>query len=501
MYRNRVVPVILIFLVALALYGGSTQIVSDSGAEDALCAGCNIVMFTVEPLRTSHVGAYGYERNTTPHVDRFAQRATIFNRSFTSSSKDVNGFVSLFTGLYYPQHFLWRGNAKTYADTDRFMTFVEALNRSGYHTVAIVDGAHTSTAYHFDRGFDRYLQVGSVSEREIALVEQVLSRGKEPYFLWYQSFEPHEGYAPPEPYALMFDGADRRFLNQTKRMRHRYFEEWENLSGTVPGQGASTASEVKWDSWFFDRMEENASFRKHAIAQYDAEVRRADDQIGRIMSVLDKYSAEEDTITLFTSVQGENFFEHKNFTDKGGDLNGGGHGRVINENIRVPLIIDIPGMRQNGSVSDVYVQNTDIGTTLLDLVGVDHTPYQRQSNGYSLVSYFREGTFNRPFILTGASIQMTFINTTTEMKYLVEGRRGEAVFNLSRDFSETRPILPENGSNLFSNKPAIVDPATFSQVKQQAIRAYEHMDVVWGETQDVRKNFRPNVISQLYPER
>jgi len=51
-----------------------------------------------------HVGenlsVYGYQRNTSPNLARFAERATVYNAHYSAGSFTVPGTASLLTGLY-----------------------------------------------------------------------------------------------------------------------------------------------------------------------------------------------------------------------------------------------------------------------------------------------------------------------------------------------------------------------------------------------------------------
>ena len=38
----------------------------------------SVVLVSIDTLRADHVGIYGYERDTTPHIDRFFGGGTVF---------------------------------------------------------------------------------------------------------------------------------------------------------------------------------------------------------------------------------------------------------------------------------------------------------------------------------------------------------------------------------------------------------------------------------------
>jgi len=59
----------------------------------------NIVLVLVDALRADHLGAYGYERNTTPVLDRFARENVLFTRAVSASNWTPVSIASTFTGL------------------------------------------------------------------------------------------------------------------------------------------------------------------------------------------------------------------------------------------------------------------------------------------------------------------------------------------------------------------------------------------------------------------
>src|SRR5436190_679934 len=51
--------------------------------------GCNIVLVSFDALQAAHVGCLGYDRDTTPHLDDFAERSFTFAKAYSASSWTV----------------------------------------------------------------------------------------------------------------------------------------------------------------------------------------------------------------------------------------------------------------------------------------------------------------------------------------------------------------------------------------------------------------------------
>lgn len=66
----------------------------------ATAASPNILVIVFDALSATNVSLYGYPRETTPNLSRFAQRATVFNRHYAGGSFTSPGTASILTGTY-----------------------------------------------------------------------------------------------------------------------------------------------------------------------------------------------------------------------------------------------------------------------------------------------------------------------------------------------------------------------------------------------------------------
>jgi len=86
-------------------------------------------------------------------------------------------------------------------------TLAEIFKAHGYHTAAFIGARVLSAGYGLHRGFDHYDdEIGDDQTERSAdrTTDQALAylsrRIREPLFLWVHYFDPHEPYAPPEPF-------------------------------------------------------------------------------------------------------------------------------------------------------------------------------------------------------------------------------------------------------------------------------------------------------------
>jgi arylsulfatase A-like enzyme len=64
----------------------------------------NIIIVVFDALSAKHVSTYGYHRDTTPNLTRFAEKATVFHRHYAAGNFTTPGTASLLTGTYPWSH-------------------------------------------------------------------------------------------------------------------------------------------------------------------------------------------------------------------------------------------------------------------------------------------------------------------------------------------------------------------------------------------------------------
>ncbi len=301
-----------------------------------VCEGCNVLLVSMDTLRADHTGAYGYGLPTTPQLDLFAQDAVLFEDAVSQSAWTRPAHTSMFTGLYPSEHGVisMEGNVKMPGDLP---TLAERMREGGYATAAFTGGANMSARFGFDRGFDLYKspgkRMGEGVKPALAWVDS-LAAGK-PFFLFVHGFEPHRPYRS--------EAEDRIALGLDSPRRKGWASVCE--SGERPAD---------LDRW---------------ILEYDAAIHRGDRAFGRLLEGLSERGLGDNTVVMFTSDHGEEFFEH-------------GHCfhlyRLYREIVRVPLLVRVPGVEPS-RVAGVVPASVAVAATLLDLVGLGGAGFSGES--------------------------------------------------------------------------------------------------------------------------
>ena len=122
----------------------------------------NILILVFDSLSARNVSLYGYPRKTTPNLERFAQRATVYHRHYASGNFTTPGTASILTGVYPWTHRALNMRDQTLPQfTDQ--NIFSLLNHS-YHTFAYT---HNTFAYihlqRFRKSIDNLLKISDLA--------------------------------------------------------------------------------------------------------------------------------------------------------------------------------------------------------------------------------------------------------------------------------------------------------------------------------------------------
>lgn len=310
----------------------------------------NVIIYLVDTLRADHLGCYGYKKPVSPRIDAFAQESTLFRHAVAQSPWTRPSVATVLTGLLPRTHGVHR---KRHALAPEAVTLAEILKDQGFRTAGFATNGNVARSFGFAQGFDTYELLSrrrkaatDVNARAAEWLEKEW-KGDAPFFLYLHTVEPHAPYAPPEPFRQRFAPEVRD--EALTRMRFLHQLEEGRILGT-PG------------------------LRRDLLALYDAEIAANDDAFGKLIDLLHQRGLWQDTVVVFVSDHGEEFFDH----------GGWEHGKTLHtEMLDVPLIVRIPGVG-NGQPVDRQAQHADVVPTILDALGI---PIPAAVEGRSLVPW------------------------------------------------------------------------------------------------------------------
>jgi arylsulfatase A-like enzyme len=95
------------------------------------------------------------------------------------------------------------------------------------------------------------------------------------------------------------------------------------------------------------------------LQDYMATITAVDEGVGRVLDYLEESGLSDNTLVVYTSDQGF-YLGEKGWFDKR---------FMYEESLRMPLLMQLPGVIQPGIIIDAMVQNLDFAQTFLDLAG------------------------------------------------------------------------------------------------------------------------------------
>ncbi len=297
----------------------------------------NVVLISIDTLRADHLGCYGYDRPTSPILDKFASKALLFEDVSTPCPWTLPAHGSLLTGLYPSRNGL---RTRWEQLPDDVPTLAGLLQQHGFATAGIVNSHWLSPTNGLHRGFEHFVYVKEYADSpEPSKVEDeglkwLADHSDKPFFLFLHYYDIHSDYASLPRY-------NEQFLRP--------------YSGTING-----STEQLLDIRYGRIPPPNQADVQHLIDLYDASIRQIDDGMGRVFDVLEKKGLFNNTLVIITSDHGEEFMEH------GAIL----HGRTFfQEVVQVPLIMRGPGLPDGRRIKSM-VSLLDIMPTILSLLGI-----------------------------------------------------------------------------------------------------------------------------------
>ncbi len=329
-----------VLVLALAACGEHTQLPEIERPD--------VLVITLDTLRADHMSLYGYERDTTPNLDAFADECFVFERAFSNSSFTPPSHASILTGRFPSEHGLMHWKRRLDASVP---TAGELFGELSYRTAAF---SPMSTLFHLglDRGFDttvspdyttrangNVLLAGGAEMNAAAL--PWLTEGGDPFFAWMHYYDAHRPFAiAGREWASLYrpdgDSVDERVGDD---------ELWYQLDGADRRRIGITPAQT---AYIKDR--------------YDGGINQLDERVGELLESLRGAGVLDRAWVVITADHGEvmdeyveEWFSHDP--------------HLVDENIHVPLLVRPPGGLDAPKRFEQLVQGVDILPTMLDVAG------------------------------------------------------------------------------------------------------------------------------------
>lgn len=310
----------------------------------------NIVLMGIDSLLATHMSCYGYHRLTTPHMDRFAEGATLFEKTYSAHIPTTSAYASMLTGLdtFSTQVVALRHQGPL---REEVKTLAEILREKGYDTTCV--GFSGPSA----RGFDTYLEYSgwgpddsgrspkaeNLNKTTLPELNRLIDQCDEkPFFLFLRHMDPHSPYLPPAPYERTFYHGDECDPSNTSMEPVMTFK--------------------PFCDYFASWLPEGITDKDYVIAQYDGAIAYMDACIQTLFNALETRGVMDETIIVINGDHGETLYDHECWFD---------HHGLYDVTLHVPLIIRYPGRVPAGKRVTGYNQHKDLVPTLLELADIE----------------------------------------------------------------------------------------------------------------------------------
>lgn len=407
----------------------------------------NVLLVTVDSLRADHVGYHGYDRETTPNLDRMAESSHTFLNAFANGCGTSRSFPSILSSTYP----LMYGGFEKLSEDRKLIS--EVFDAEGYTTGGFQSNPHLLEEFGYARGYDFYfgsnseassssrlrqfvkrtfddngilfktLKLGfDLSERFVGYnpgepfvpaeekTDEALSwvRGLEdsPVFMWVHYMDVHHPYHPPDEHQLAFRDST---VSKRKAVRLR-----RKMLDNPRGVTDSELQIIK--------------------DLYDGEIRYFDTEMNRLVEGV-RQELSGDTVVAVTSDHGDEFMDHGKFSH---------YNTFYDELLHVPLLVDVEGSGEY----DELVSLLDLAPTLVDYAGVD-TPDIYMGNTLRDLIEGKRWTKDAVIAESGSHEPDEFMCSyrTSDWKYIRGGCRSdesEELYNLKRDPDEYENVIHRN---------------------------------------------------------
>ena len=396
----------------------------------------NFIVIVSDTFRRDHLRSYGNIWIKTKHLDRLAEKSIVFTRAYAASFPTVPARRDIFTGRYSYVYAGWEPLARDET------VIADVLSKAGYTTMMIADTPHfLRDGYYFQRGFSGWIWVrgqendnymawplepefpcdptklrnpgGTMKQyfrnivdrryeedyfaprtmnAAIKWLENFYRYGKgSKFFLYIDTFDPHEPWDPPRWYVDMYN------------------PDYDGEEVIYPKYGP------------VDYLSEEEL--RHVRTLYAAEATMVDRAVGKLLEKVEDMGLMDDTVIIFTTDHGFYLGEHgligKSIITDGKFA----WAPLYNEVAAIPFIMYVPG--EGHKEIEELIQLPDIAPTILELAGIEPPP---TVNGKSLVplirgevEHVREFAVHSPPINRGPSAGMKTSIITKEWSLLIPG--------------------------------------------------------------------------------
>ncbi|NKB70431.1 MAG: sulfatase-like hydrolase/transferase [Candidatus Latescibacteria bacterium] len=350
-----------------------------------------ILYLDLDALTPSHLGCYGYHRNTSPTIDKLAVQGVRCTNVYASDAPCLPSRTALYSGRFgihtgvvghggtaaQPKI---EGPQRGFRDLFDSQGLARGLQKTGHKTAMVSPFGQRHAAWQFYAGFNEIHNTGkggmeSAEEVTPTVLKWIEEQGAgEDWYLHVNYWDVHTPYRVPQEYGEPFAGEP--------------LPEWIT-DEVIERHGRKTGPHSAQDIYMYHdredpayprhpgRIDDRASLRR-MIDGYDTAIRYVDDQIAQILAGLAAQGVLDETLIIISADHGENMGELGIY---------GEHATADQGTCNIPMIVRLPGGAA-GVVDEGLHYNVDLAPTLMEVTGGEISPIW---DGRSYAGTWQEG--------------------------------------------------------------------------------------------------------------
>ncbi|MFH1402736.1 MAG: sulfatase-like hydrolase/transferase [Candidatus Altiarchaeota archaeon] len=283
-----------------------------------VCEGCNVILISADSLSADRMDIYGYDRKTTPKINRFFRRRSIFN-GISPTPCAEEGLLSINAG-----RFDLGGVGRTIA---------ENLQEQGYYTAEVV----------------------SLMDDDMQMINDV---GRGFSYKGIQWNNRHDSAKKSPGKSRMITRSAMDWLDENyDRGKFFLWVHYSDLQNTEPSSRG-----------YYEIRDENGDLTDETTGRgllYDSELHYLDQRVGLLLRRISELGLTENTVVILTSSNGKSMEDY---------VYPAGCGSLKEDNVNVPILVSVGGKKlgKYGRTTHHVTSTLDIYPTLMGVLDIEY---------------------------------------------------------------------------------------------------------------------------------
>lgn len=425
--------IIITVLAVILVSAGALFAYHKNRTKPVSCLNCNVIIVGYDTVGAKHVSSLGYERKTTPNLDKMADQGFSFANNISAAPWTVPGFMAMFTSRHPTQHKVVN-KYTVYNPTNpseqvisnltklspNTQTLTEQFKNQGYITGAFTADSGVSAKFGYSNGFDIYTETppfGSIGTASTQAIGWLKKNPNKKFFMFLHGYDAHGQYK-----------TEADFLKTGEFIPKDY---------KGPLNGSTQEEAVLREKQLSEKLKLSPADVEYLNGIYDTKIKDGDEKFGEFWKQFKQLGLEKNTVVVMVSDHGEEWYEH----------GGVDHGHTLyNELLNTPLVFSVPGAKPHSTITQ-QVTSIDIAPTLIDLVGITpNAKYKAQMQGQSLRPLFENKKLAAKDIYTETDYldytHIRGVQTVDGWKYIITEQTGkEELYDLDTDPGEKKNVI------------------------------------------------------------